>query len=186
MPIILPSISQALPARRHEQAKKIATISPVRSVRAVSTDIEGAAPMKAAVIAFRSVIAGAILVGSFFGTLTFLDYWTQQNEAGRFTSTSDERSRESTSVSLMVDPASLRQCEGPRAAKISWNASATGVQSVKIFVKDEHGQETLFTAGDQIGSASTGAWVVAGTTFVLRDGYALKHLADVSIGSDRC
>lgn len=87
---------------------------------------------------------------------------------------------------MVVDPPSLPECAAPRVAKLSWNASAASVRSVNIFVRDKKGQEALFFSCEPIGSASTGAWVGAGTMFVLKDGDTLKQITDVSVRSDNC
>ncbi len=143
--------------------------------------------MRTTTIVFRLFGGGAVLVGSFFGTLTFMDYPAQQNDTQLFLDKANESSTRSTPViTLVVDPPSLPECAAPRVAKISWNASAAGVRSVKIFVRDKKGQEALFFSGDPIGSASTGAWVGAGTMFVLTDGYTSKQITDVSVRSDNC
>jgi hypothetical protein len=143
--------------------------------------------MRTTTIAFRLFGAGAVLVSSFFGTLTFIDYRAQQNDTQLVLDKANDSSTRSTPVvTMLVDPPSLLECDAPRVAKIFWNASAAGVGSVKIFVRDKKGQEVLFTSGDPIGSASTAAWVVAGTTFVLRDGYTSKRITDVSVRSDNC
>jgi hypothetical protein len=144
--------------------------------------------MRTATIVFRLFGAGAIVGGSFFGTLTFIDYRAQQHDTQLFLDKANESSTRSTPVvvTMVVDPPSLPECAAPGVAKISWNASAAGVQSVKIFVRDKNGQEALFFSGDPTGSASTGAWVGAGTRFVLRDGYTSKQITDVSVGSDNC
>jgi hypothetical protein len=143
--------------------------------------------MKTTTIAFRLFGAGAVLVGAFFGTLTFMDYRARQNDTQLFLDKANESSTRSTPVvTMVVDPPSLPECDALRVAKISWNASAAGVRSVKIFVRDKKGQEVLFSGGDPIGSASTGAWVGAGTMFVLRDGDTSRQIADVSVSSNNC
>ena len=143
--------------------------------------------MRTTTIVFRSFVAGAVLVGSFFGTLTFIDHRAQQNDTQLFLHKANERSTRSTPVvTLVVDPPSLPECGAPRVVKLSWNASAAGVRSVNIFVRDKKGQEALFFSGDPIGSASTGAWVGAGTMFVLKDGYTSQQITDVSVRSDNC
>ena len=124
---------------------------------------------------FRSFVAGAVLVGSFFGTLTFIDRRAQQNDTKLSLDKANESSTRSTPVvTMVVDPPSLPECDAPRVAKISWNASATGVRSVKIFVRDKKGQEALFFSGEPIGSASTGAWVGAGTIVCIEGRIYLK------------
>jgi hypothetical protein len=143
--------------------------------------------MRTATFVFRLFGAGAVLVGSFFGALTFIDYRAQKSDAQLLHDRANESSTRSTpGVTMLVDPPSLPECGAPRVAKIFWNASAAGVRSVKIFVRDKKGQEVLFTSGDPTGSASTAAWVVAGTMFVLRDGYTSKQIIDVSVRSENC
>jgi len=140
--------------------------------------------MRITIIVF---VAGVVLVGSFFGTLTFMDYRAQQIDTQLFLDKASESSTRSTPVvTMVVDPPSLRECDAPRVAKISWNASAAGVRSVNIFVRDKKGREVLFFSGDPIGRATTDAWVVAGIMFVLRDGYTSEQITDVSVRSDNC
>ncbi|WP_128930963.1 hypothetical protein [Bradyrhizobium zhanjiangense] len=136
--------------------------------------------MKEIKIVFKTLGAAAILVGSFFGTLISLEYFAQQNDAKPTIQNSI------ASATLVVDPPSLRECDAPRIAKITWNVSSTGVQSVKIFVRDKKGREVLFTSGGSMGAANTAAWVLAGTTFVLKDGYTLNDITTISVKSDRC
>lgn len=40
--------------------------------------------MKSTTIVFRLFLAGAVLVGSFFGALTFIDYRARQNDTQLF------------------------------------------------------------------------------------------------------
>ncbi|MEZ2146356.1 hypothetical protein AAE026_29265 [Bradyrhizobium sp. DN5] len=136
--------------------------------------------MKAIELIFKAVGAGAILVGSFLGALAFLDYRAQRDDAKPLAE------RASTSTVLVIDPPALRECDGPKAAKVTWNAWSAGVQSVKIFIRDKAGKEVLFTSGGSTGAATTAAWVIAGTTFILKDGYTLNDLASVSVGADKC
>lgn len=70
-------------------------------------------------------------------------------------------------------------CDTPIEAKIAWNvASKPGVQEVEVFVGDG-ADAKLFAAGGASGEAATGPWVIAGTTFVVRnkaDGTELDRL----------
>ena len=136
---------------------------------------------------FRSFVAGAVLVGSFFGTLTFIDRRAQQNDTQLFLDKANESSTRSTPVvTMVVDPPSLPECDAPRVAKISWNASAAGVRSVKIFVRDKKGQEALFFSGDPIGVPAQALGSVQAPLFVLKDAYTSKQITDVSVRSDNC
>lgn len=136
--------------------------------------------MKMIRLLFKTLGAGTILVGSFLGTLTFLEYDAGQNEAKPSTQTP------TTSATLVIDPPSLRECDAPKVAKITWNVALAGVQSVKVFVRDTKGKEVFFTSGSSLGTASTAPWVVAGTTFVLKDGYSLNDIIATSVGANKC
>jgi hypothetical protein len=85
-----------------------------------------------------------------------------------------------------VAPDTLRDCDPARIAKVSWNATAAGVSSVRIFVLKEDGEEKLFTFQGAEGSADTGPWVTAKTVFVLKDGEETKQLAKFVVGSESC
>jgi hypothetical protein len=71
-------------------------------------------------------------------------------------------------------------------AKVSWSVPTPGVKTVKIFVVGKDNVEVPFTSGEAAGSADTGAWVVASTAFVLRDGDSMKLLAKFLVGSKSC
>lgn len=136
--------------------------------------------MKMIRLLFKTLGAGTILVGSFLGTLTFLQYDAGQNE------TKPSPQTPTTSATLAIDPSSLRECDGPKVAKITWKVASADVQSVKIFVRDKNGKDVFFTSGSSFGMASTAPWVVAGTTFVLKDGYSLKDIIATSVSADKC
>jgi len=89
-------------------------------------------------------------------------------------------------VKFEVAPATLRACDPPKVAKVSWNAMAAGVSKVKVFVVDESGVETLFTFSGAEGSADTGPWVRAKTVFLLKDGDQTKQLGKFIVGSENC
>ena len=88
-------------------------------------------------------------------------------------------------VSFVVDPAIMRECDPPVIAKVSWDAAAANVQTVKIFILANK-VETLFASTIVAGSVNTGEWVAANTVFVLRDGDSMKQLAKFSVGSKSC
>jgi hypothetical protein len=89
-------------------------------------------------------------------------------------------------VSFNVVPDRLRACDPAKIAKVSWNATAAGVSTVKIFVLNEGEGEKLFTFQGAKGSADTGPWVTAKSVFILKDGEETKQLAKFIVGSESC
>jgi hypothetical protein len=89
-------------------------------------------------------------------------------------------------VSFVVEPATVRDCDPPAVAKVSWNAPVVGLKTVKVFVLEKDRPETLFVNAGVVGTATTGAWVGAKTVFVLRDGDNSKQLARFTVGSKSC
>ena len=88
-------------------------------------------------------------------------------------------------VEFNVTPNTVRVCEPPATAKVSWNAAEAGVSGVKIFVRAD-GVETLFASSGAKGSADTGAWVRPKTVFILKDADGTQQLATLVIGSESC
>ena len=91
-------------------------------------------------------------------------------------------------VSFIVDPAILRECDPPVIAKVSWNVAIASIKTVKVFILDKKAGEIPLSGGAvaAVGSANTGAWVVANMVFVLRDGDSMKQIAKFSVGSKSC
>ena len=88
-------------------------------------------------------------------------------------------------VTFEVAPNTLRVCDPPMVAKVSWNATAAGVGTVKIFISNGE-EEKLFLFQGAEGSADTGPWVTAKTVFILKDGAETKQLAKFVVGSESC
>ena len=88
---------------------------------------------------------------------------------------------------LVVEPPTSTACT-PAApgtvAKVSWDSSAANVTKVKVYVRGTDGKETLFAAGGVTGSAPTGRWINANTTFVLKDDSDTRILAEVAVKCD--
>ena len=108
------------------------------------------------------------------------------------TSKSQKQSEQNRSVSEAVSgvtfdvvPNTLRVCDPPVIAKVSWDANAAGVSSVKIFVGDSE-KQTLFVNLGAKGSVDTGPWVTAKSVFVLKDGEETKQLSKFVVGSESC
>jgi hypothetical protein len=89
-------------------------------------------------------------------------------------------------VAFEVVPNTLRVCDPPRVAKVSWDAIAVGVSAVKIFVSKEGEEEKLFVHQEAIGNADTGPWVTPKLVFILKDEEGTKQLAKFVVGSERC
>lgn len=90
---------------------------------------------------------------------------------------------EISSVSLGVDPATLRACDAPVVAKVSWNVATPNTKRVDLFFL-ENGHEKLVSGWNEVvGSTNTGAWVHPGAVFALRDTDTKKLLATVAVGS---
>jgi hypothetical protein len=90
-------------------------------------------------------------------------------------------------VNFDVAPNTLRVCDPAKIVKVSWDATAAEVSTVKIFVSAKEGvEESLFTFQGAIGSVDTGPWVTAASVFVLKDGKEDKQLAKFVVGSESC
>jgi hypothetical protein len=90
-------------------------------------------------------------------------------------------------VKFAVVPDSVRVCDPPTTAKVSWNAKAAGIDVVKVFV-GAGGQDklNLFASSAAEGSAETGPWVSANQVFVLKNGDETQQLAKFVVGSESC
>jgi hypothetical protein len=76
-------------------------------------------------------------------------------------SPSSGQSGDVTGVKFTVEPSILKNCAtdlGGVVSKISWDATAIGLDDVKIFVR-EGDRENLFASGGGKGSENTGPWV---------------------------
>jgi hypothetical protein len=90
-------------------------------------------------------------------------------------------------VSFVVEPATLRDCDPPVVAKLSWDVAIPGITRVDVFVVGENGDEKVMVGWKEaVGSTNTDAWVRAGTVFVLRDNQSKKQLAKVAVNSKSC
>jgi len=66
-------------------------------------------------------------------------------------------------VNFAVTPESMRECDPPTVATLTWNVATAGVQNVKIFVVNKaDGAEKLFAESGSSGTVETGPWVSAG------------------------
>lgn len=77
-----------------------------------------------------------------------------------------------------VDAVCEWACDLP-VAVVAWNVEDASVPGVKVYLVNAAGVERIFAAGGRTGGQRTGAWVRAGTTFVLRrsdDGGELDRL----------
>jgi hypothetical protein len=76
---------------------------------------------------------------------------------------------------------------GPRGATVTlaWDARASGVEAVRIFVKGRTGEEQLFAESKAVGSQETGPWVTVGTVFVMKDLAETRQLARLVVGDVR-
>jgi hypothetical protein len=127
------------------------------------------------------VAAGTLLISGSDSSSTELPApkpQMQSEEAGRV-------SEALPGVTFEVSPNTLRVCDPPMVAKVSWNAMAAGMSTVRIFVSNGE-EEKLFALQGAEGSADTGPWVTAKTVFILKDGAETKQLAKFVVGSESC
>jgi hypothetical protein len=89
-------------------------------------------------------------------------------------------------IKFEISPPSVRECDAPVVATVSWNADAAGVSTVKIFVSKEGGSEQLFANLGAQGNTLTEKWVVPNMVFILRDGTGSRELRRVVVGSTKC
>jgi hypothetical protein len=105
---------------------------------------------------------------------------------------SDEKNPETKSelaagVSFSVKPETMRQCDKPVVATLTWNVEVEGVKEIKIFaVEDKNAAPILFTHSGASGTAETGPWARAGHAFILKDGGETKQLGKLFIQSTKC
>lgn len=76
-------------------------------------------------------------------------------------------------------------CEPP-VALVAWHVEDPSVQVVKVFLLKSDGSEQLFASGGNVGGQRTGAWVRAGTTFILRRADDGTELAKLVIPGEDC
>ena len=81
-------------------------------------------------------------------------------------------------VKFAVKPESMRECDPPAVATLTWDVAMPDVQTVKIFVVNKPGGVTLFTHSGSSGTAETGPWVSAGVAFLLKDGDEINNSAN--------
>jgi hypothetical protein len=90
-------------------------------------------------------------------------------------------------VNFVVKPGSMRECDPPAVATLTWDVAAAGVQNVKIFVvEDKAGAEKLFIRSGTSGTAETGPWAQAGQAFILKDEGETKQLGKLIIQPTKC
>src|SRR5262245_66415711 len=65
-------------------------------------------------------------------------------------------------VSFVAKPESMRECDPPAVATLTWNVFVPGVQYVKIFVVHKDGSERIFSQEASSGIAQAGPWVSTG------------------------
>jgi hypothetical protein len=83
-------------------------------------------------------------------------------------------------VKFKVHPDSV--CDRPQEVTVSWDATAAGVKTAKVFVVVDN-EETLFSfSGDPKGNEKTGPWTTADTVFILKDGDETRQLAKFVVG----
>jgi hypothetical protein len=88
-------------------------------------------------------------------------------------------------VNFAVKPESMRECDPPAVATLTWKVTVPNVQTVKIFAVDKAHTETLFTHQGASGTAETGPWAYAGAAFVLKDESG-KQLGKLIIQPTKC
>jgi hypothetical protein len=86
-------------------------------------------------------------------------------------------------VTFMVEP-SAASSKQPFVAKVSWNATGSGANTVKIYVQESSGQETLFAQVAAEGSLNTGPWMRSGMVLRMLDADSGKLLSTFVIGSN--
>ncbi len=105
----------------------------------------------------------------------------------------------SNSAKVTFSPAALKDCganSSPSAIEVHWDATeANPKNGVKVWINTDpiprrngvFGGDpgTLWLAGDVIGSATTGNWVLPGTTFIVTD-MGDDILATVKVPSAPC
>lgn len=82
-------------------------------------------------------------------------------------------------VTFTSNPATIRSCDttdGTATVSLSWDVRPAAVSFVSIKVGDQ-----VFAEGRSTGTAATGNWVRAETTFTLFDAGSLKPLATLQI-----
>jgi hypothetical protein len=89
---------------------------------------------------------------------------------------------------LRVDPPGLRSCDPPVSARLSWDATPSRSEAVKLFVISEDGSEKLVTLKGTTDSVVTGPWARAQQTFILRDAQTQQELTRLTIpnAGDQC
>ena len=89
-------------------------------------------------------------------------------------------------VTFKIEPDTLRECDPPAEVAVAWDASATGIPAVKIFIIGGDGKESLFAHVPALGKQATGPWMRPNDTFVLKDESEATQLGKLVIGSATC
>lgn len=90
-------------------------------------------------------------------------------------------------VSFAVKPATMRSCDDPVVATLTWKVDVEGVKEIKIFaVEDKTAAPVLFTHAGTSGTAETGPWARAGHAFILKDAGETRQLGKLFIESTGC
>jgi hypothetical protein len=89
-------------------------------------------------------------------------------------------------VTFKVAPDTLRECDPPAEVALTWDASATRIPAVKIFIVGGDGKESLFAHLPALGKQATGPWMRANDAFVLKDESEATQLGKLVIGSATC
>lgn len=100
--------------------------------------------------------------------------------------TAASKTAELTGITFTVEPSVVTSCSPPVVANVSWNVTGSGVNAVKIYVRESGGPEKLFAQEAAEGPINTGPWVRPGMVFRLVDGDSGKFLATFVIGSKTC
>ena len=106
--------------------------------------------------------------------------------SGGLAGCSDNTSEVDARVRFEVKPGVLRECEPPVVATLTWDVSAAGLETVKIFVVDDKGKEKLFAEQGRSGTASTGPWTSPGMIFLLKSPSGNKTIGRIVVGSQKC
>ncbi len=88
-------------------------------------------------------------------------------------------------IRLTIRPAELPDFapgRGGAVGEISWDARDSGVDTIELSVVALNGKEVKFIEGDNVGHATTKAWLKPGVEFRLKDAETGELLAAVKVG----
>jgi hypothetical protein len=94
----------------------------------------------------------------------------------------------SSGATLSIDPVEMKACDKtPRVATLKWDASSVpGLQSVEVWMSNPNKEPKLFMRAKTSGEKQTGAWIIAGSSIILKNHADGTEIARTDVRSIPC